>query len=124
MTREGKSNKERRAKAARRSSRLLAPRPPLLRDFTKESGGQSQSQKQNPLPATDRAAAEGSIADAFFGASPVVASVLGIRPSATPGGQFDSNAPSRRIFQPAIRKLRKEARRRVAFDPFSRLILH
>jgi len=123
MTREGKSNKERRAKAARRSSRLLAQDLRASETSPKKAGVQSQSQKQNPLPETDRVLAEGSIADAFFGASPVVASVLGIRPSATPGGQFDSNAPSRRIFQPAIRRSRKEARRRVAFDPFPRLIL-
>jgi hypothetical protein len=30
-------------------------------------------------------------ADAFFGASPVVASALGIRLGATPRGRFDSN---------------------------------
>ena len=33
----------------------------------------------------------GFCADAFFGASPVVASALGIRLGATPRGRFDSN---------------------------------
>ena len=37
------------------------------------------------------AAIRGSDADAFFGASPVVASALGIRSGATPGGRIHPN---------------------------------
>ena len=33
----------------------------------------------------------GSVTDAFFGASPVVASALGIRSGATPGGRIHPN---------------------------------
>jgi hypothetical protein len=39
----------------------------------------------------DFVATRGSVADAFFGASPVVASALGIRLGATPHGRFHPN---------------------------------
>jgi hypothetical protein len=45
-----------------------------------------------PKPSgNDFVATRGSVADAFFGASPVVASALGIRLGATPRGQFHPN---------------------------------
>src|SRR5258708_26435689 len=90
----GKSQKERRANCARRSSRWKLPRPPL-RDSTKEmqaaeiasglpaqNGGsrvrglrplRPRDSKEKPSP---RSAGRGLTAD-FFGASPV-ASALGI----------------------------------------------
>lgn len=67
-----KSNKERRAKAARRSSRSLCPRPPL-RGFTKECGSLN-CKNRNPL----RTSRSPGGRCRFSGASPV-ASALGIR---------------------------------------------
>ena len=83
-----KIHSEGRAKAARPSVAFLSPRPLLLRDFTKESRGCSLK----PKPSGSNSAARGlSVADAFFGASPVVASALGIRLGATPRGRFHSS---------------------------------
>ena len=79
-----KTQKERRAKAARRSLALYRPRPPLLRGSTKES----TPSKPKPCDGDFVAALTGSVADAFFGASPVVASALGIRLGATPRGRI------------------------------------
>src|SRR5262245_42556162 len=79
-------HKERRAKAARRSLAFYRPRPQLLRDSTKES--MLFSLKPKPSDGDFVAATRGSVADAFFGASPVVASALGIRSGATPRGQI------------------------------------
>src|SRR5271157_1886536 len=82
--------KERRAKPARRSFAFHSPRPPLLRGSTKES----MTSKAKPSDGDFVAAIGGSVADAFFGASPVVASALGIRSGATPGGRHQRNAAS------------------------------
>jgi hypothetical protein len=79
--------KDRRAKPARRDFALYSPRPPLLRDFTKESMGDSKS-KTLCWAASPRS--RGLQADAFFGASPVVASALGIRLGATPRGRHQA----------------------------------
>jgi len=81
-----KTKKERRAKAARRSLAFDSPRPPLLRSSTKES----RPSKPRPSEGDFVAAFRGSVADAFFGASPVVASALGIRLGATPRGRLHS----------------------------------
>jgi hypothetical protein len=80
-------HKERRAKAARRSLAFSSPRPPLLRDSTKESMILLLKKPSD----SDFVATRGSVADAFFGASPVVASALGIRLGATPRGRFHPN---------------------------------
>ena len=85
QTAAAKTNSERRAKSARRSLALSSPRPQLLKGFTKESGGLFIKPKPSD---GDRVATRGSVADAFFGASPVVASALGIRLGATPRGRF------------------------------------
>ena len=82
-----KDEKVRRAKPARRSLAFNSPRPQLLKGSTKES----MSSKPKPSDGDFVAATGGSVADAFFGASPVVASVLGIRSGATPHGRIHSN---------------------------------
>ena len=84
---------ERRAKPARRSLAFHSSRPPLLRGSTKES----MLLKPKPRDGDFVAAITGSVADAFFGASPVVASALGIRSGATPRGphQPTTASPSR-----------------------------
>src|SRR5487761_197649 len=108
-----KTHKERRAKPARRSFAFNRPRPPLLGDFTKES--RRGKTKNKTLCRRLRHRSEGLLADAFFGASPVVASALGIRLGATPRGRFDSNAPRWRL--PLLRHKisnRKEARQWLA----------
>ena len=80
------NHKVRRAKAARRSLAFYSPRPQLLRDSTKES--MLLFLKPKPSDSDFVAATRGSsVADAFFGASPVVASALGIRLGATPRGR-------------------------------------
>ena len=79
--------KERRAKAARRFFAFPSPRPQLLKGLTKESMGS----KPKPSDGDFVAAIRGSDADAFFGASSVVASALGIRSGATPRGPIHSN---------------------------------
>ena len=84
--RRSKTQKERRAKPARRSFAFYRPRPPLLRGSTKES----IPSKPKPSDGNFVAAIRGSVADAFFGASPVVASALGSRSGATPRGQIHS----------------------------------
>ena len=81
-----RKQKERRAKPARRSIAFKSPRPQLLKGPTKES----MPSKPKPSDGDFVAAIRGSIADAFFGASPVVASALGIRSGATPHGQIHS----------------------------------
>src|SRR5271157_1113481 len=82
-----KKQKERRAKPARRSFAFHSPRPQLLKGPTKES----MSSKPKPADGDFAAAISGSVADAFFGASSVVASALGIRSGATPRGRIYSN---------------------------------
>ncbi len=79
--------KERRAKSARRPLAFHSPRPQLLKGPTKES----TPLKSKPSDGDFVAAIGGSLADAFFGASPVVASALGIRSGATPRGPIHSN---------------------------------
>ena len=86
----GKRQEERRAKSARRTSRFIAQWPPLLRDFTKERGWFVKTKPS----AAGFTSSRGSVADAFFGASPVVASALGIRSGATPRGRAQPNMPS------------------------------
>ena len=81
-----KKQKERRAKPARRPFAFHSPRPQLLKGPTKES----MSSKPKPSDGDFVAATRGSVADAFFGASPVVASALGIRSGATPRGRIYS----------------------------------
>ena len=84
----GQRQKERRAKAARRSFAFSSPRPSLLRDFTKES----MISLLKPKPSGGHwVSTRGLFADAFFGASPVVASALGIRLGATPRGRIHLN---------------------------------
>ena len=114
-------NKERRAKAARRSSRWIAQWPPLLRDFTKErplknsdcmfteNAASTKVGKHPCMPTGDgrpdekpsggHCAPEGLPPMRFFGASPVVASALGIRLGATPRGRLDSNTHLRQPIQ-------------------------
>jgi hypothetical protein len=75
--------KERRAKPARRFFAFNSPRPQLLKGSTKES----MRSKPKPSDGNSVAAIRGSVADAFFGASPVVASALGIRSGATTCGR-------------------------------------
>src|ERR1017187_5981895 len=84
--RRNQRQRERRAKPARRSIAFHSPRPPLLRGSTKES----MTSKPKPSDGDFVAAIRGSVADAFFGASPVVASALGIRSGATPRGRIHS----------------------------------
>jgi len=81
-----KTHTVRRAKPARQSLAFYSPRPQLLRDSTKESV--VLLLKPKPSDGDFVAATRGSVADAFFGASPVVASALGIRLGATPRGPF------------------------------------
>ena len=76
------------------SSRWMNPRPPLLRNFTQEIHVvivKVKTSKAKPPDGDFVAATRGLRADAFFGASPVVASALGSRLGATPRGRFDSN---------------------------------
>jgi len=82
-----KDQKESRAKAARLALAFYSPRPPLLRDFTKEISIFFLKPKPS---AKHRGVGRGFVADAFFGASPVVASALGIRSGATPRGRIHS----------------------------------
>ena len=60
------------------SSRWIYPRPPLLRNFTKEIHG-VKVKPSKPPDGDFVAATRGLSADAFFGASPVVASALDLR---------------------------------------------
>jgi hypothetical protein len=53
------------------------------------------SSKPKPSDGDFVAAIRGSVADAFFGASPVVASALGIRSGATPRGRHQRIMASR-----------------------------
>jgi Helix-turn-helix domain len=96
----GKTHSEGRAKAARPSLAYQSPRPPLLRNFTKESGDCFLK----PKPSGSGFSARGSsVADAFFGASPVVASALGIHLGATPRGRFHSKpSPFTLLHKPHI----------------------
>jgi hypothetical protein len=79
-----KINEERRANRARRSSRWILPRPPLLEDFTEEKEG-LLFVKAKPSGVGCAAGLRGFAADAFFGASPVVASALGVHARRDPG---------------------------------------
>jgi hypothetical protein len=81
--------RERRANPARRSLAFHSPRPPRLRNFTKES----MTAKPKPSEGDFVAAIRGWVADAFFGASSVVASALGIRSGATPRGRVHTTTP-------------------------------
>ena len=85
---------ERRANPARRSLAFHSPRPPRLRNFTKES----VTSKPKPSDGDFVAAIRGSVADAFFGASSIVASALGIRSGATPRGRHQRIMASPRRF--------------------------
>ncbi len=90
-----------------RLSRFLYPRPPLLRNFTKEIGKFKVKVKglnQNPLTAA-APPAEGLNAGAFFGASPVVASALDLRVGRDPFAdriennmRFESNQVKAEVF--------------------------
>ena len=82
---------ERRAKPARRPFAFDSPRPPLLRDSTKER--EVGKPKTKPPEGHRLARLRGLVADAFFGASPVVASALGIRSGATPRGLTHTTTP-------------------------------
>ena len=82
---------ERRAKPARRTLAFYGPRPPLLGSSTKESTSSKATPKPKPSAGDFVATRRGSVADAFFGASPVVASALGIRSGATPRGRIHYN---------------------------------
>jgi hypothetical protein len=104
----GKIDKERRTKPARRSLAFNRPRPPLLEDFTKES--EMGTPKTKPSEGDSVATSEGLLADAFFGASPVVASALGIRLGATPCGPIDSN-PLPLAISACAPRLRQQERR-------------
>jgi hypothetical protein len=75
---------------------FYSPRPPLLRGSTKESMRSKLKPSQKPKPSEgDRVTTlRGSVADAFFGASPVVASALGIRLGATPRGRHQRTTAS------------------------------
>ena len=62
------------------SSRCIYPRPPLLRNSTKEIHVvQVKTLKPKPSDGDFVAATRGLIADAFFGASSVVASAVDLR---------------------------------------------
>jgi hypothetical protein len=77
-------------------SRLIAQG--LRSSETPPKKGRLEIQKQNPLKRLCRLTPlRGFWADAFFGASPVVASALGIRLGATPRGRFDSNTRLRAV---------------------------
>lgn len=82
----GERQKERRAKPARRSFAFCSPRPQFLGSLTKES----ELGKTKPSTGGFLAPSRGLLADAFFGASSVVASALGIRLGATPRGRLHS----------------------------------
>ena len=69
---------------ARRSSRFIYPRSPLRRDFTKENAAGKAKPKTKPSEGDCNAIPEGLFADAFFGASPVVASALDLRQGRDP----------------------------------------
>src|ERR1035437_261792 len=100
--RRNQRQRERRAKPARRSIAFHSPRPPLLRGSTKES----MTSKPKPSDGDFVAAIRGSVADAFFGASPVVASALGIRSGATPRGRHQrTTAPPSRLSKQDISTL-------------------
>lgn len=61
------------------------PRPQLLTDFTKAKGhGKVKAKSSKPSDSGLLAATRGFPADAFFGASRVVASALGATPGAAP----------------------------------------
>jgi hypothetical protein len=62
--------------------------------------------KPKPSDGDFVAAIRGSVADAFFGASPVVASALGIRSGATPRGRHQrTTAPPSRLSKQDISTL-------------------
>ena len=82
-----KSNPKRKPGKNRPASSRRLIQGPQLRDFTKES----RSSKAKPSDSDFVVATRGSDADAFFGASPVVASALGIRLGATPDGRIHLN---------------------------------
>jgi hypothetical protein len=88
-------NLERRANAARRTIAFYCPRPQLLRDFTQES--LSSKIKTKPSEDPVDGGFRGFIADAFFGASPVVASALGICLGATPRRRNHTNTHFRQL---------------------------
>jgi len=79
-----------------RSAKVYSGGTPLLRDITNESNINSK-----PNPPMAPSPPEGSVADAFFGASPVVASALGIRSGATPCGRTNFAGDPVSIHTPA-----------------------
>jgi hypothetical protein len=95
-----KLQKERRAKAARRPSRFLAQGLRSSETSPKKVGVCFGWWKAEPSVTGFAADHGGSAADAFFGASPVVASALGARSGATPRGQIHLTTPLRN--QPLI----------------------
>jgi hypothetical protein len=90
-----KLQKERRAKAARRFSRFLAQGLRSSETSPNKVGVCFESWKAEPSVTGFAADRGGSVADAFFGASPVVASALGIRSGATPRGPIHVTTPLR-----------------------------
>src|SRR5713226_1793993 len=90
-----KLQKERRAKAARRFSRFLAQGLRSSETSPNKVGICFGGWKAEPSVTGFAADRGGSAADAFFGASPVVASALGIRSGATPRGQIHTTTPLR-----------------------------
>src|SRR5579863_152385 len=95
-----KLQKERRAKAARRFSRFVAQGLRSSETSPKKVGVCFGWWKAEPSGAGFAADRGGCAADAFFGASPVVASALGARSGATPRGQIHTTTPLRN--QPLI----------------------
>jgi hypothetical protein len=87
-------NKESRAKAARRLRVESAQGLRSSETSPKKVGVRFGWWKAEPSVAGFAADCGGSVADAFFGASPVVASALGIRSGATPCGRNQTNMPS------------------------------
>ena len=71
-----------------------SPRPQFLRGFTKEKGTAKSTSKTKPSDGV--AATGGSVADAFFGAGPGVASALGTAPGATPARLIEPTVGSPR----------------------------
>ena len=88
-----KLQKERRAKAARRPSRFLAQGLRSSETSPNKVGVCFGWWKAEPSVTDCAADRGGSSADAFFGASPVVASALGIRSGATPREQTHTTTP-------------------------------
>jgi len=77
---EDQKTKGKPGKSSPASSRWIYPRPPLLENFTKEIHNvKVKPSKPKPPDGDVVAVTRGLSADAFFGASPVVASALDLR---------------------------------------------